>query len=58
MADSETQEFDSLNFLKRTVQKVDRRVCQTVPLERDSESVRSARVVKTPMIWARRFIGR
>ena len=36
----ETKEFELLNFLKRIVEKVDRRVCQTILLERDFESVR------------------
>ena len=39
MADRETQQFERLNFLKGIVKKVDRRVCQTVLSERDSERV-------------------
>ena len=44
MVDGETQEFKCLNFLKRIVNKVDGRVCQTVLSERDSESVRFVRI--------------
>ena len=44
MADSETQEFEQLNFLKTIVKKVVGRVCQTVLSERDRESVRSVKI--------------
>ena len=38
------QEFEWLNFLKRIVKKVDRRICQMVLSERDSEIVRFVRI--------------
>ena len=44
MADGETQEFEWLNFLKIILKKEDRRVCQTVLLERDREGVRFVRI--------------
>ena len=40
MPNSETQEFERLNFLKRIVKKLHRRVCQTVLSKIDSECVR------------------
>ena len=44
MSDSETQEFEWLNFLKRIIEKVDRRICQMVLLERDRDSVKFVRI--------------
>ena len=44
MADSETQDFEWLNFFKRNVKRADWRVCHTVLLEiKRGESVRFVR---------------